>query len=187
MNILTKGAISMRLFALAGGMAALMAVSACTTTEGTNAFSQSFVPGEDVLLETLEGIGIIEERSTKDPIQSARGPLVMPRDPNTLPPPSQSLASGLPEDSNVPEVDGTGLSRRDIDRIRVARVIDQRSGKIRDLTMEEQSKQLLSPPKRLLTRVGNRDYVCLANNGDLVSLDDPACPPAIREALLAAQ
>jgi hypothetical protein len=48
-----------------------------------------------------------------------------------------------------------------------------------------QNRSIYTPPEEYFTVTANQqDLVCLAAGGDLVSVNDPACPPEIRKALL---
>lgn len=194
-----------RLAWIAAGLGSAALLSACTTVEGTNALISAETFEREVMTETLQGIGILPRENTKEALNAPRGPLVEPPDPNLLPPPSESMASLLPEDSDRPLLDPTGLSEEDLRMIRGAKVVDIDIGTGRALTPQE--AQILTarlrdyrahqfertaqsdfplemPPLHLFTNVGGIDFVCLAENGELVALDDPLCPPAIREALL---
>lgn len=198
-----------RPLALVAGFGALVMTGACTTVEGTNALTSAETFEREVMSETLKGIGIIPRENTKEALNAPRGPLVEPPSSEVLPPPTESMAAFLPEDSDEPVLDPTGLTEEDLRLIRGARVYDLDIGTGRALTPKEaqiltarlrlyraeQQQQrtqqsdfpLEMPPLHLFTTVGDTQYVCLAENGDLVALDDPACPPAIRDALLAEQ
>lgn len=173
------------------------ALSACTTTEGTNAFSSVDTFEREVMTETLAGVGIIPRTDTKPELTNHRAPLVLPKDTRALPPPTENVAEAqLPEDSDSVQIDMTGLTEQDLARLRNARVVDLHSLQGRPLT-EAESRQLqarmargtnttarlIVPPDEYFTTVAGKDLVCLAANGDLVPLDDPSCPPAIRQAL----
>ena len=86
-------------------------------------------------------------------------------------------------------------------RLRNARVVDLRSLSGRPLT-DVEAKQLTArmnaanmaasgnakkplyiPPDEYFTSVGGKDLICSTPNGELVRLNDPRCPPAIRKAL----
>ena len=46
-------------------------------------------------------------------------------------------------------------------------------------------RSIYTPPEQYFSvSLNQQDLVCLAANGDLVSVNDPACPPEIRKALL---
>ena len=48
-----------------------------------------------------------------------------------------------------------------------------------------QKRSIFTPPEQYFSLdASQQDLVCLAANGDLVSVNDPACPPEIRKALL---
>lgn len=96
------------------------------------------------------------------------------------------------------QIDTRGLSQEDLSRLRNARVIDLHTLDGRPLTDEEAKKltakfksaqlkggprPLYLPPEQYFTTVKGKDTVCLAANGELVPLDDKACPPEIRKAL----
>lgn len=179
--------------------AALLTLGACTTVEGTNAFTDVGTFEREVMTSTLQGVGIIPQEN-KPELQSPRAPLVLPGSSDTLPPPTESRVAELPEDSDSVQIDATGISEADLQRLRNARVVDIRSTSGRPLTAEETrqlqarmqgggistrqgARPLYLPPDEYFTTVNNQDLVCLAPNGDLVPLNDPACPPSIRAAL----
>ncbi len=187
-----------RLAGFAGLGLMLSFISACTTVEGTNAFVDAETFEREVMSETLRGLGVLE-REEKPEISSPRARLVMPNQNASLPPPTESNMSALPEDSDTVQIDMTNLTEEDLRRLRNARVVDLRSISGRPLT-EDETRQLTArmagarvvrdgprplylPPERYFTTVNSVDLVCLAPNGDLVPLDDPACPPEIRAAL----
>jgi hypothetical protein len=177
-----------------------LGLSACTTTEGTNAFTSAQTFETEVMDKTAAGLGLIPQEVKPDPT-NPRGPLVMPKDTKVLPPPEQStqVASQLPVDSAQPKVDTAGLSSADIERIRHVRVVDVNTPDGRPLTAAELQKltsrmkayqlsskrSIFTPPEQYFTlSAGQQDMVCLAKNGDLVSVNDPSCPLEIRKALL---
>jgi hypothetical protein len=177
-----------------------LGLSACTTTEGTNAFTSAQTFETEVMDKTAAGLGLIPQEVKPDPT-NPRGPLVMPKDTKVLPPPEQStqVASQLPVDSAQPKVDTAGLSSADIERIRHVRVVDVNTPDGRPLTAAELQKltsrmkayqlsskrSIFTPPEQYFTlSAGQQDMVCLAKNGDLVSVNDPNCPLEIRKALL---
>ena len=187
-----------RLIGFAGLGLALSFISACTTVEGTNAFVDAETFEREVMSETLRGLGVID-RENKPEIETPRARLVMPNQTGSLPAPTEGNLSALPEDSDTVQIDMTNISEEDLRRLRNARVIDLRSLSGRPLT-EAETRQLTArmagerlshngrrplylPPDRYFTTVNNVDLICLAPNGDLVPLDDPACPPEIRAAL----
>lgn len=184
-----------------GALCLAVGMSACTTVEGTNAFVDAETFEREVASETLRGLGIIDKGEPKE-LGNARGPLVLPKDNDALPPPrEETMVAQLPEDSDKVQIDTTGLTEEDLRRLRNARVVDLRTISGRPLTDEESQKltarmkaarievqenkerPLFLPPDEYFTTVGGQDLICLADNGDLVPLDDPACPPAIRAAL----
>ena len=177
-----------------------LGLSACTTTEGTNAFTSAQTFETEVMDKTAAGLGLIPQEVKPDPT-NPRGPLVMPKDTKVLPPPEQGtqVASQLPVDSAQPKVDTAGLSSADIERIRHVRVVDVNTPDGRPLTAAELQKltsrmkayqlsskrSIFTPPEQYFTlSAGQQDMVCLAKNGDLVSVNDPSCPLEIRKALL---
>ena len=177
-----------------------LGLSACTTTEGTNAFTSAQTFETEVMDKTAAGLGLIPQEVKPDPT-NPRGPLVMPKDTKTLPPPEKEtqVADQLPVDSAQPKVDTAGLSTADIERIRHVRVVDVNTPDGRPLTAAELQKltgkmkayqlsskrSIFTPPEQYFTLAsGQQDMVCLAKNGDLVSVNDPNCPLEIRKALL---
>src|SRR5690606_17270198 len=98
-------------------------------------------------------------------------------------------------------IDASNLTEEDLRRLRNARVItDPRSMSGRPLTSEETrmltarmqmaqvrqgSRPLYIPPDKYFTTVRGQELVCMAASGELVPLNDPSCPPAIRAALAA--
>lgn len=174
----------------------LPALAACTTIEGTNALVDPQTFEREVMDETLKGIGVID-RQTKPELQTPRAPLVLPDRPDRLPAPTQRTAQ-LPEDSDTAQIDLAGISEEQLQRLRNARVVDLRSLSGRPLTEAEArqltarmtadrlaagSRPLYLPPDSYFTTINNQDLVCLAPSGELVPLDDPRCPEAIRKAL----
>ncbi len=183
------------------GLVAMAGLGACTTVEGTNALTDVATFEREVATETLKGLGVVP-REGKKPIETPRAPLALPKDDSQLPPPQESRVAQLPEDSDKVQIDASNLSEEDLQRLRNARVMDVRTMSGRPLTdkesrqlrarmqqarLEERAGQterpLYLPPDEYFTTVNGQDTVCLADNGDLVPLDDPACPPAIRAAL----
>lgn len=177
------------------GLLGALSLSACTTTEGTNAFTDIGTFEREVASETLRGLGMIE-REQKDEDVTPRGPLVMPKT-ASLPAPRERTASAqLPEDSDTVRIEG--VSEADMKRLRNARVLDGRTQSGRPLTEEETRRMtarmkgaavqngdrpLYLPPEEYYTTVKGQDLVCLAANGELVPLTDPSCPPEIRKSL----
>lgn len=191
-----------RHFGIAGALALLAAsLSACTTIEGTNALSDVGTFEREVGQETLKGLGMVP-REAKEPIKTPRGMLALPKEGLAVPPPSEDLeAAMIPTDSDAAKIDTSGLTDDQIRRIRSIIVFDGLSKSGRKLTNAEiaqVTKNIEAGRLRIdradaplwvpdqsyfTTSVNGQDAVCLAANGDLVSLDDPACPPEIRAQL----
>lgn len=196
MSIFKPGQIGVAVVA----MTLALGLGACTTVEGTNAFVDFDTFEREVATETLKGLGVIE-REQKQTIKIARAPLALPKDPGAIPPPRESNADILPEDSDKVQIDASGLTDEDMTRLRRARVVDLRSLSGRPLTDKESlqltarmraanisvrekgSRSLFLPPDEYFTTVNDQELICLAENGDLVPLEDAACPPEIRSAL----
>ena len=175
-------------------------LSACTTTEGTNAFTDIGTFEREVMNPTAAGLGIIPTPEAKPDPTNARAPLVMPKKGEALPAPTEDVATTmLPEDSNDVKVDVAGLSEADLLRAKRTKVVDINTPDGRPLTAAElkqltarmkdfrltSKRSIYTPPEEYFTVTANQvDLVCLARNGDLVSVNDPACPPEIRAALL---
>lgn len=186
------------LFAIA--LAGLSGLGACTTVEGTNALTDPTTFEREVASETLKGLGVID-RETKPVIKQARAPLALPKSntPVTAPTDETDAELLLPEDSDKVQIDATGMTDEDIRRLRNIRVVDLRTVAGRPLTDEESQKlrarmiasrvrsesdrPLYLPPDEYFSTVGGQDLVCLAENGDLVTIEDPNCPEEIRTAL----
>ncbi len=192
-----------RLFGLAGAITLLaVSLSACTTIEGTNALSDVGTFEREVGQETLKGLGVIP-RETKQPIKTPRGLLALPKEGVAVPPPSEeSGIAMIPTDHDRAKLDTTGLSDEEVSRIRSIIVFDGIADSGRKLTNAEiaqitsnieagklrinnASAPLWVPDQSYfsVSTVGGQDAVCLAANGDLVPLEDPACPPEIRQKL----
>ena len=180
-----------------------MGLSACTTTEGTNAFASPQTFETEVMDKTAQGLGLIPTPVKPDPT-NLRGPLVLPKDTKDLPPPQTADAetAALPVDDTKPKIDTTGLSAADIEHAKHARVVDINTPDGRPLTAAELKKMtarmkgftlnskrsIFTPPEQYFSlTAGQQDLVCLAKNGDLVSVNDPSCPIEIRNALLKKQ
>ena len=182
------------------GLVLGLGLSACTTTEGTNALSDVGTFEREVLTETMKGMGMLE-REEKPEVVERRGPLVLPKS-AALPAPQadSKTAELLPEDSSRVQIDTSNISEADLKRLRNARVVDLRTLNGRPLT-EVETKQLTArmtaaklkggprplylPPEEYYTTVKGQDLVCLAANGELVPLTDKSCPPEVRKALTA--
>lgn len=187
------------------GLVLALALGACTTVEGTNAMTDIGTFEREVMNTTARGVGLIPGEAPKEDLTQARAPLVLPASGQSLPPPSQEVAAAqLPVDSDTVQIDTSNLSEADIQRLRNARVVDLRSMSGRPLTEAEAKmitarmqaanmdvsvntkRPLYLPPEEYFTRVGDADLVCAAPGGNLVSLNDPQCPEAIRRAYRAA-
>ncbi|HET8729319.1 MAG TPA: hypothetical protein VFO41_17595 [Alphaproteobacteria bacterium] len=200
-----RGAASKAVIRSGLALAALLAgfgLSACTTVEGTNALTDVGTFEREVMDTTLVGVGLIDKPERPDDPTNNRGPLVIPKAGVVMPPPEQAEkdASLLPQDSDKVEVNTAGLSADDLKRLRNAKVVDANTMSGRPLTQAEMNKlvanmkayevsvntkrPLYMPPASYFTTVQGEDLVCLAKNGDLVPVSDPACPPEIRKALL---
>ena len=143
-----------------------MGLSACTTTEGTNAFASPQTFETEVMDKTAQGLGLIPTPVKPDPT-NLRGPLVLPKDTKDLPPPQTADAetAALPVDDTKPKIDTTGLSAADIEHAK--------------------KRSIFTPPEQYFSLDNNQqDLVCLSKTGDLVSVNDPSCPVEIRNALL---
>jgi hypothetical protein len=177
------------------------ALGACTTIEGTNALSDFGTFEREVGQETLKGLGVIPQE-TKAPIKTPRGKLALPKEGVEVAPPSEETETAMiPTDQDKAKIDTAGLSDEDIKRIRSIVVFDGMASSGRKLTDAEiaqitqnvqagrlriqQGEAPLWVPDQsyFTTQVGGQEAVCLAANGDLVSINDPACPPEIRKQL----
>jgi hypothetical protein len=192
--------IGRRSAALAAILLVSVGLSACTTTEGTNAFTDFGTFEREVMTSTAQGVGLVPKEVKPDPT-NPRGPLVLPKDTANLPPPQKTdtEVALLPTDSDKADINTAGLSPADVDRAKHARVVDLNTPDGRPLTAAE-LKQLTSkmksfsfakkrsifvPPEQYFTVTANHEnLVCLAADGTLVAVNDPACPIAIRNALL---
>jgi hypothetical protein len=178
---------------MAGGLAA------CTTTEGTNAFTDIATFEREVMTSTAQGIGLVPKSVKPDPT-NVRGPLVLPKAGEALPAPTEDrTAELLPEDSSDVRIDTTGLTEADLSRLKRTKVVSLNTPDGRPLTAAElrtltgkmkdfrvsKKRSIYTPPEEYFAITSNQqDYVCLAANGDLVPVNDPACPAEIRQALL---
>lgn len=175
-----------------------LALSACTTTEGTNAMTDFGTFEREVMTETLVGLGGIPRDQKEEP-KSARAPLVLPKDTRSLPAPTtESKVAQLPEDSDKVQIDASGLSEADLSRLRNAKVVDLRTLSGRPLTDKEAqiltarmtaaqlkpgARPLYLPPEEYFTTVSGTDLVCATKSGELVPLDSKECPEEIRKAM----
>jgi hypothetical protein len=176
-----------------------LGLSACTTTEGTNAFTDIGTFEREVMTSTAQGIGLVPKNEKPDPT-NPRGALVMPKSGQALPAPTEGTAVAmLPEDSSAVKIDTTGLSDADLARAKRTKVVSLQTPDGRPLTQAElkaltarmkefrvsKQRSIFTPPEEYFAVTANQqDLVCLAANGELVSVNDPACPPEIRKALL---
>lgn len=183
--------------AVATFCAIALSLSACTTTEGTNALGDVTTFEREVMTETLKGVGMIP-RDEKPELAQHRAPLVLPKGNDSLPPPNTAVAQ-LPADSDVVQIDATNLSQDELRLLRNARVVDLRTVSGRPLTETEArqltarmvmaknytgARPLILPPDEYFTvSAQGNTLVCLAKNGELVSVNDAACPEEIRRAL----
>lgn len=186
---------------VAAGLLLALAVSACTTVEGTNALTDPVTFEREVMTSTLQGLALVPQDEKPENVER-RGPLVMPKGGSVGPAPQpETQVAALPKDSDTVQIDTTNLSEADLARLRNARVVDLRSLSGRPLT-EAEAKQLTArmnaanianranakkplyfPPDEYFVTVGGRDLICRTSTGDLVRLDDPKCPDAVRKAL----
>jgi hypothetical protein len=178
---------------------ALAGLAGCTSVEGTNALVDPGTFEREVMKPTLVGVGLIDQPSGPT-LGQPRAPLAMPKDPSVLPQPAKEDTAMLPANSDKVKIDTTGLTPEDISRLRNARVVDLTTTAGRPLTdaearkltarmkayrVDTSNRPLYMPPADYFTTVNGKDLVCLAKNGDLVSLSDPNCPQSIRDALQA--
>jgi hypothetical protein len=180
------------------GLVSALALSACTTTEGTNALTDFGTFEREVMTSTLVGVGIIDNED-KEESNERRAPLVLPKDTATLPAPGEETrVAALPEDSDTVQIDTTGLTEEDLKRLRNARVVDLHTIAGRPLT-EAEAKQLTArmtagrlssgprplylPPEEYFTTIDGKDVVCMSKTGELVPLEHKDCPYEIREAI----
>ena len=188
-----------RTVSMAAILLVAMGLSACTTTEGTNAFTDIGTFEREVMTSTAQGVGLVPREVKPDPT-NPRGPLVMPKSGQALPPPTEDTAVAmLPEDSDSVKVDASGLTDADLARAKRTKVVTLSTPDGRPLTAAElksltsrmkeyrvsSQRSIYTPPEQYFSVSANQqDLVCLAANGELVSVNDPACPPEIRKALL---
>jgi hypothetical protein len=174
-------------------------LTACTTTEGTNAFTDFGTFEREVMTSTAQGVGLVPKEEKPDPT-NPRGPLVLPKSGQPLAAPTENTTVAmLPEDSSTVKLDRTGLSDADLARAKRTKVVTLTTPDGRPLTQSElqaltarikefrlsKDRSIYTPPEQYFSvSAATEDLVCLAANGDLVSVNDPACPPEIRKALL---
>jgi hypothetical protein len=192
--------IGRRAATLAAILLVTAGLSACTTTEGTNALTDIGTFEREVMTPTAQGIGLVPKTVKPDPT-NPRGPLVIPKSTAALPPPEEADpdVAALPVDNNQPQIDTNGMSQADIEHARHVRVVDLNTPDGRPLTAAEfkklvgkmkdyqvrQKRSIFVPPEEYFTvTAGQQDLVCLAKSGDLVAVNDPTCPVEIRKALL---
>jgi len=199
--------LSERNVALKAGLAAMglalaLALSGCTTVEGTNAMTDVGTFEREVLNTTARGVGLIPGEAAKEDLTQARAPLVLPQSGASLPAPTVAVAAAqLPANSDTVRIDTTNLSEADMARLRNAKVVDLTTVAGRPLTEQEArtltarmqaanmqvsvngKRPLYLPPAEYFTRVGNADLVCAVGNGEVVAIDDPKCPESVRKAL----
>ncbi|SEP85734.1 hypothetical protein SAMN05428969_1219 [Devosia sp. YR412] len=191
--------------AASAGMAIVLALAltACTTAEGTNAMGDFRTFEREVMTSTARGVGLIPGEEAKEEMTTARAPLALPASGQALPAPSTASAKAqLPANSDTVQIDTANLSEADITRLRNAKVVDLRNVAGRPLTEQEartltarmqannrdvavnsSNRALYMPPDEYFTRVGDADLVCAVGNGDVVALNDARCPPAVRKAI----
>lgn len=186
------------------GLVLALALGACTTVEGTNALTDVGTFEREVMTSTVRGFGVVPGEDPKEDLTLARAPLVLPASGQTLPAPTTQVAAAqLPTDSDTVQIDTSNLTEADLTRLRNAKVVDLRTLAGRPLT-EAEARQLTArmqaanmdvsvngkrplylPPEEYFTRVGDAELVCAVGNGQVVSLNDPQCPEAVRRALRA--
>ena len=130
---------------LAAILLTAMGLSACTTTEGTNAFTDFGTFEREVMTSTAQGVGLVPREEKPDPT-NPRGPLVLPKSGQALPAPTEDAAVAmLPEDSNKAKIDTSGLTQEDLKRLRAAKVVDMSTVDGRPLTEDEQRASGVTP------------------------------------------
>lgn len=192
--------IGPRAFGLAALLLLSAGLSACTTTEGTNAFSDFGTFDREVLTATAQGVGLVPMPVKPDPT-NPRGALVIPKDTRSLPPPEKETTevAMLPTDSDKAQIDTAGLTPDQINQARHARVVDlntpdgrpltadelkQLTGKMKDYTFAKRRSIFVPPEEYFQVSASHDNLVCLAKDGTLVAVNDPTCPIEIRNALL---
>jgi hypothetical protein len=199
-SFMALDSIGRRSAALAAMLLVSMGLSACTTTEGTNAFSDFGTFEREVMTSTAQGVGLVPKEVKPDPT-NPRGPLVLPKSTAVLPPPEKTdpAVAMLPADSDKADINTSGLSAADIERAKHARVVDLNTPDGRPLTAAElkqltgkmknysfaKNRSIFVPPEQYFEVTANHEnLVCLAADGTLVAVNDPNCPIAIRNSLL---
>jgi len=176
-------------------------LSACTTSEGTNALVDPGTFEREVMDTTLQGLDILPPPAAKDD-KERRGPLVMPKQVAQLPAPTKgSAAAALPVDSDNPRINTAGLTDADLQHLRNARVIDLQALDGRPLTDTERkqltarlaaanvsqapgTRALTLPPVSYFADYKGKDAVCKAADGTLVPFRDSRCPEQIRRVMV---
>lgn len=194
-----------RLASASLGLLLAVALSACTTVEGTNALTDFGTFEREVMTTTARGVGLLPGETPKEDITNARAPLVLPAAGQALPTPAaEASVAQLPTNSDSVQIDTSNLTEADLTRLRNAKVVDLRSVAGRPLTEQETrtlvarmqaanmdvstrtgKRPLYLPPDEYFTRVGNADLVCATGTGELVSINDPKCPESVRKAIRA--
>lgn len=190
---------------MAAGRAGLMSLAllvaaglaACTTVEGTNAMTDVGTFEREVMTSTLQGLGAVP-REEKPETNTRRAPLVLPKDTASLPAPAAPMTDALPVDSDSVMINTAGMTEEDFKRLRRAKVVDlgslsgrpmsdvearQLAARLKVANPNSAARPIYLPPEEYFTTINGEDVVCLAKNGDLVPVNDPSCPPAIRKAL----
>lgn len=187
------------------GLLLAVALSACTTVEGTNALTDFGTFEREVMMTTARGVGLVPGETPKEDLTTARAPLVLPASGQAAPAPApKATVAQLPTDSDSVQIDTTNLTEADMTRLRNAKVVDLRSVAGRPLTEQETrtlvarmqaanldvsttngKRPLYLPPEEYFTRVGDAELVCAVGNGELVSINDPKCPESVRKAIRA--
>jgi hypothetical protein len=126
----------------------------------------------------------------------------MPGNTAALPQPTQDNSElFIPTDSDQVTIDTAGLTNEDLRLLGRVRVVEEDDPYANRLPEEREFRRMVEqmqayrgmqtgqrpidmPPERYFTTVDEDELVCLAANGDLVSISDPACPSSIRQALL---
>jgi len=187
------------------GLLLAVALSACTTVEGTNALTDFGTFEREVMMTTARGVGLVPGEAPKEDLTTARAPLVLPASGQAAPAPApKATVAQLPVNSDSVQIDTSNLTEADLTRLRNAKVVDLRSVAGRPLTEQETrtlvarmqaanmdvsttngKRPLYLPPEEYFTRVGDADLVCSVGNGELVSINDPKCPESVRKAIRA--
>ncbi|SDG40816.1 hypothetical protein [Pelagibacterium luteolum] len=174
---------------------AALALSACTTVEGTNAMVDPMTFEREVMRSTLQGVGIVPQEE-KAMVAGGRSPLVVPASGSTPPPPTASAAV-IPANSDRAVLDASNLTTADLQALRTGRVISSDALSGRPLT-EAEARQLAArsaaantsgqrsiylPPAEYFQTVGGQSTVCQTATGAIVAITDPSCPAEVRAAV----